>query len=112
MCGLSQTSKHVYKQLCTHLSRYEYYSSRKTISLWLHKTKSILLLLVINDFGIIFDKLGDTYRLTNILKQKYQIAEDLAETQCCCVTLEYDYVVRTVVILIVGYINKALLQIH
>ena len=102
MYGLAQAEKLAYEQLSTHLTKNGYYPSKHTLELWLHRTRSISSCLVIDDFGVKYDNPEDAYHLINVLQQKYQISEDWAGTSFFGVTLEWDYVLQTVILSMPG----------
>ena len=102
MYGLPQAGKFAHEQWILHLTKNGYYPSKHSPGLWLHKIQIISFCLVVYDFGVKYNNPEDTYHLINVLKQKYQISEDWAGTRFCCITLEWDYILRTVILSMPG----------
>jgi hypothetical protein len=63
---------------------------------------------VVNDFGVKFVNKADVDHLIASIKKTYTLAEDWTGDLSCVITLKWDYVGRTVNILMPGYIKMKL----
>jgi hypothetical protein len=80
----------------------------RTPALWKHESRKIIFSLVVDDFGIKYERREDAEILTNALQDLYKITIDWQGTKYCGLNLEWNYQARTVTISIPGYIKKML----
>jgi hypothetical protein len=76
--------------------------------LWTHESRPISFTLVVDDFGVKYVTQDDIDHLITSLKSTYKLTEDWTGNLYCGITLEWDYVNRTVDISMPGYIKKKL----
>ncbi len=106
--GLPQAGIHANKQLRRKLAPFEYYESVNTPGLWQHESRPLTFTLVVDDFGVKFVNKADVDHLISGIKKTYTLTEDWTGNLYCGITLEWDYVGRTVDILMPGYIKMKL----
>lgn len=68
--------------------------------------------IVVDDFGIKFTNLKDAEYLIETLKKKHEITIDWNGSRYAGITLNWDYKKRTIDILMLNYIQKALQRFH
>ena len=76
--------------------------------LWKDTTSNLVFALVVDDFGVKYTSKHDAERLMHTLQQLYSMSEDWTGARYCGLTLEWDYLNRTVDISIPGYIERTL----
>jgi hypothetical protein len=76
--------------------------------LWLHETRPLSFTLVVDDFGVKYVNKTDVDHLISSIKTTYTLTEDWSGQLYCGITLDWDYVNRTVDISMPGYIKKKL----
>ena len=108
MYGLPQAGKIANDKLKLHLSKFGYNPAPITLGLWRHQISPLQLLLVVDDFGIKYDRQEDITYLLNALKTIYKISEDWDGKLYCGRNLEWDYNKREVLVSMPNYVTKAL----
>jgi len=108
MPGLKQASRIASNHLTTHLARSGYFPVVHTPSLWKHDTLPVVFSLVVDDFGVKYTGRASTQHLIDALKNLYSISIDCTGWLHLGLTLQWDYVKRTVDISMPGYVNEAL----
>jgi Reverse transcriptase (RNA-dependent DNA polymerase) len=109
MYGLPQAGMLANKLLKERLAKHGYFETRHTPGLWTHKTRPIILVLVVDDFGIQYVGKEHAHHLIAALKQDYEaVTTDWAGDLFCGITLTWDYDQRTVDLSMPGYVEKAL----
>ena len=108
MPGLKQSGKIANDRLRAHLAKYGYAPVPRTPALWKHESRKILFSLVVDDFGVKYERTEDAKHLMNALTDKYKITADWEGKKYCGLTLDWDYKARTVKISMPGYIKKLL----
>ena len=63
-------------KLKLHLAKFGYEPAPITPGLWRHQTSPLQFSLVVDDFGIKYERQEDTTHLLNALKKIYKISED------------------------------------
>jgi hypothetical protein len=106
--GLPQVGILANKQLCHKLAPFGYKESVNTPGLWRHKSQPLTFTLVVVNFGVEFVNKADVNHLISSIKSAYTLTEDWTGNLYCGITLEWDYVERTVNILMPGYIKMKL----
>jgi hypothetical protein len=106
--GLPQVGILANKRLRCKLAPFGYHESTNTPGLWWHESWLIIFTLVVNDFGIKFVNKANVDHLIASIKKMYTIMEDWTGGLYCSIKLEWDYVGRTVNILMPGYIKMKL----
>ncbi len=106
--GLSQAAILANKRLGRKLAPFGYYKSINTSCLWWHESQPLTFTLVVNNFGVKFVNKADVDHLISSIKNTYTLTEDWTGNLYCGITLEWDYVGRTVDILMPGYIKMKL----
>jgi hypothetical protein len=106
--GLPQAGILANKCLCRKPAPFRYYKSTNTPGLWRHKSQPLTFALIVNNFGVKFVDKADVDHLISSIKKTYTLTEDWTGNLYCGITLNWDYVGRTVDILIPGYIKMKL----
>ena len=75
-CGIPQAGKIANDKLKLHLVKFGYQTAPITPGLWRHQTHPLQFSLVVNDFGIKYERQEDITHLLNALKTIYKISED------------------------------------
>ena len=76
--------------------------------LWRHESWPLTFTLVVDNFGVKFVKRADVDHLISSIKKTYTLTEDWMGNLYCGIMLEWDYIGRTVDILMPGYIKMIL----
>lgn len=108
MYGLPQAGILANKKLTKHLEPYGYVPTKHTPGLWQHQTRPITFSLVVDDFGIKYTNTADANHLIAALKAEYECTTDWTGALYCGLTLQWDYLARTVDISMPGYVQAAL----
>eukprot|EP00957_Ditylum_brightwellii_P038085 2880364-Ditylum_brightwellii.AAC.1 len=108
MYGLPQAGKIANDQLIKHLAKFGYSPEQHTPGLWKHKDRDITFCLVADNFGIKYTNENDLQHLIRALQQLYTITIDCDGNLFCDITLQWDYVNRTIDLSIPGYIKATL----
>jgi hypothetical protein len=96
MYGLPQAGILANKLLKERLEPHGYLECEHTPGLWRHRTRSLMLSLVVDDFGVQYSQLPDAQRLLAALKQHYEaITVDWTGALFCCISLKWDYALLT-----------------
>ena len=107
--GLPQAGIIANKRLRRKLAPFGYYECANTPGLWYHVSRPITFTLVVDDFGVKFVGKEHAEHLIASIKSTYQkLTEDWTGSLYCGITLEWDYVGKTVDISMPGYIKKKL----
>ena len=106
--GLPQAGILANKRLRRKLAPFGYSESVNTPGLWTHKSCPISFTLVVDDFGVKYAAQEDVDHLIRSIKHTYSLTEDWTGNLYCGITLEWDYINRTVNISMPGYIKKKL----
>ena len=97
------------KRLRRKLAPFGYYECVNTPGLWYHVSRPISFTLVVDDFGVKFVGKEHADHLIASIKSTYKkLTEDWTGSLYCGISLDWDYVGRTVDISMPGYINKKL----
>ena len=59
-----------------HLTKYDYYPTKRTPGLWKHRTRPVSFTLVVDDFGIKYINKDDINHLFQAIKEKYPLKID------------------------------------
>jgi hypothetical protein len=108
MYGLPQAGILANKLLQQRLSKHGYHPVRHTHGLWRHTTRPIAFSLVVDDFGVKYVGREHAQHLHDTLNQYYTTSVDWDGKLYCGITLDWDYVRRTVDLSMPGYIEAAL----
>jgi len=107
--GLPQAGILANKRLRRKLAPFGYYECVNTPGLWYHVSRPISFTLVVDDFGVKFVGKEHADHLIASIKSTYKkLTEDWTGSLYCRITLDWDYVGRTVDISMPGYIKKKL----
>jgi hypothetical protein len=94
--------------LQTRLAPFGYYPARHTPGLWLHKTRSIVFSLVVDDFAVKYVGKQNADHLRNALLKSYELTTDWEAKVYSGMTLKWDYKNRTCDISMPGYVSNVL----
>ena len=106
--GLPQAGILANKRLRRKLAPFGYSESVNTPGLWTHESRPISFTLVVDDFGVKYVTQDDVDHLIASIKSTYNLTEDWTGNLYCGISLDWDYVNRTVDISMPGYIKKKL----
>ena len=91
------------------LAPHGYHKCINTPGLWYHESQPISFTLVVDDFGVKYVGKEHADHLIESIKKTYnKLTEDWTGNLYSSITLKWDYVNRTVDILMPGYIKKKL----
>jgi hypothetical protein len=93
--GLKQAGLLANQLLQTCLSPFGYYPARHTSGLWLHKTRPISFMLVVDDFSVKYVGKQNAEHLRNALLRTYELTTDWDGTVYSGMTLKWDFTNRT-----------------
>ena len=79
-----------------------------TPGLWRHQTCPLQFSLIVDDFGIKYERQEDVTHLLNALKKIYKISEDWDGTLYCGRNLEWDSYKREILVSMPNYVTKTL----
>ena len=88
MYELPQVEKIANDKLKIHLSKFGYKTAPITLGLWRHQTCPIQFSLVVDDFGIKYDRQEEITHLLDALKKIYKISENWDGKLYCGLNLE------------------------
>lgn len=108
MYGLSQAGIIANRELKRHLLTHGYFEAEHTHGLFKHKTRPIWFTLVVDDFGVGYVGKEHANHLVSVLSSRYTMSADWEGKLYCGITLEWDYVNRTVDLSMPDYVAKAL----
>jgi hypothetical protein len=108
--GLPQAGILANKLLCKQLLPHGYYECANTPGLWRHATPMILFMLVVDNFGVNYVNQDNITHLIKSIKQHYEVTKDWAGDLYCGIKLNWNYNMRTLDILMPGYIKELLLK--
>jgi hypothetical protein len=106
--GLPQAGILANKQLRRKLAPFGYQECKNTPGLWYHETRPITFTLVVDDFGVKYISKEDVDHLIVSLQSNYTLTKDWTGNLYCGISLQWDYINRTVNISMPGYIRKKL----
>jgi hypothetical protein len=104
--GLPQAGILANKKLKRKLAPSGYCECIDTPGLWKHESRPLTFTLVVDDFGVKYEKKDDAEHLIASIKSTYRLTKDWTGNLYCSITLDWDYVNRTVDISMPGYIKK------
>ena len=110
MYGLKQAGKIAHEQLKDFLEPHGYTPIQNTPGLWTHKTRKLSFTLIVDDFGVKYEKREDAEHLMQVLKDNYEaVTEDWKGAIYAGIHLHWDYKRGKVHLSMPGYIKKALI---
>eukprot|EP00804_Cyclotella_cryptica_P005280 CCRYP_015798-RA/>CCRYP_015798-RA protein AED:0.29 eAED:0.29 QI:0/0/0/1/1/1/2/0/570 len=110
MYGLPQAGLLANLLLEKRLNKHGYFQSKLVPGLWHHNKQSILFTLVVDNFGVKYERKEDADHLLSVLQEHYTVKADWAGTRYIGIHLHWDYVQRKVHLHMQGYVKKALTQ--
>jgi hypothetical protein len=109
--GLPQAEILAKKLLRKRLKPHGYYECVNTPGLWQHASRPITFSLVVDNFGVKYvGKEHADHLISCLQRETYKLTEDLAGDLYCGISLQWDYVRRTLNISMSGYIKKQLFK--
>ena len=91
MYGLPQAGRLANKLLEKGLNKEGYYQSKLVPGLWKHEKWAIQFTLVVDDFGVKYERKWDAEHLMKTLKKYYPVSEDWKGNRYIGITLDWDY---------------------
>jgi hypothetical protein len=108
MPGLKQAGRIANDRLQKHLAKFGYSPVPRTPSLRQHDSRPVTFSLVVDDFGVKYVGQEHANHLIYALQQLYQISIDWTGSRYIGLTLKWDYIRRTVLVSMPGYVRAAL----
>ena len=108
MYGLKQAGIIANQELVKHMAPFGYHPVQHTPGLQVHDGRKTLFSLVVDDFCVQYCSTEDADHFKNSLRAKHLITVDMEVTVYIRIKLEWDYVHRTVTLLIPSYMRKDL----
>ncbi len=106
--GLPQAGILANKRLRRKVVLFGYYECVETLGLWKHETRPLTFTLVVDDFRVKYESKDDMDHLNAIIKSTYKVTKDWTGNLYCGISLDWDYINRTVDISMPGCIKKKL----
>ena len=110
MYGLFQSGRIANQDLQKHLTKYEYYPTKRTPGLWKYCTRPISFTRVIDVFRIKYTNKDDIDDLFKATKEKYLLKIDWTGAKYVGIDLDWDYKKREVKLATKGNVKQALQQ--
>jgi hypothetical protein len=110
MYGLKESGFIANQELKVILAKQGYIPSKFTPGLFTHKTRSIAFSLVVDDFGVKYEKKEDMNHLVKTLGDRSPIKVDLKAEFYLGITIKWDYENRTAKLSMPDYVKEALLE--
>ena len=108
MYGLPQAGKTANNKFKLNLAKFGYEPAPITVGIWRHQTRPLQFSLIVDDFGIEYERQEDITHLLDSIKKIYKISEDWDRKLYCSLNLEWDYYKREVLVSMPNYVTKAL----
>ena len=105
MYRLPQAGKIANDKLKLHLAKFGYEPASITSGLWRHQTLPLQFSLVVDDFGIKYERQEDITHILDALKTIYKISEEWDGKLYCGLNLEWDYDKREVLVSMPNYVT-------
>ena len=113
MYGLPQAGMLANKLLKRRLAQHGYYEVRHTPGYWRHMWRPIDFTLVVDDFGVGYEKNEHALHLLQTLRKYYEaVSVDWTGTLYCGISLKWDYVQQTCELSMPGYVQQAIRKFH
>ena len=110
--GLKQGGKIAHDDLVDHLRKHGYVRSGSTDGLFKHITRKISFTLVVDDFGIKYERQEDVDHLLKIMRMKYTFKVDMEAKQYIGIHLDWNYAKRELICSMKGYVQQALKELE
>ena len=108
--GLKQSGKLANDLLTARLHKHGYYQCTTTPGLWRHTWRSLIFILIVDDFGIEYCERRHADHLLAALQQDYTVTTDWAGTKFAGIDLTWNYKLRMCRLSMNGYIAVLLLK--
>ena len=108
--GLNQSGVLANTQISKVFEKEGYFQSEHTSGLWVHKTRYISFILVMDDFGVKYTKKEDVIHLQSIIKKLYPTTTNWIGNRYLGVHLDWNYKIQELKASISSYRKKTLLQ--
>jgi hypothetical protein len=95
--GLPQAGILANKKLRQKLALFGYHKCIDTPGLWKHESRPLTFTLVVDDFGVKYEKKEDADHLISSIKSTYRLTKDWMGNLYCGITLDWDYVNQTLI---------------
>ena len=106
--GLKQSGKLANDLLTERLNKHGYYQCATTPGLWRHKWRTIVFVLIVDDFGIEYCEKRHADHLLTALQETYQVTTDWTGSKFAGIDLTWNYTNRTCRLTMNGYISDIL----
>ena len=108
MYGIPRRGKIANNKIMPYLANFWYEPSPITPGIWRYQTHPLQFSLVVDDFGIEYERQEDIKNLLDAIKTIYKISEDWDGKLYCVLNLEWDYYNKEVLVSMPNYVTKAL----
>ena len=89
--GLPQAGALANKLLKKRLAPFGYYKVAHTPGLWKHVSRPVAFSLVVDDFGVKYQRKADIRHLLTALRENYMVATDWEGSKYAGINLDWDY---------------------
>ena len=110
VAGLPQSGLLSQLRLISHLNSCGYYET-STPMLFKHVTRDITFVLVVDDFGVKYDRLSDYQHLVDSLQALYNVTVEPVGKRFLGFDIDYDETARIMTLSLPGYIRKLLTSV-
>ena len=108
MYGLPHAGRIAQDKLILHLIEDGYHQCPHTPCLFIHESRNIFFVLVVDDFGIKYKREEDRDHLFATLRKHYSITTDLEGTKYLGINIHHDRTARTITLSMPNYVQDAL----
>ena len=106
--GFKQAGKLANDLLTERLHKHGYYQCATIPGLWRHKWRSIVFVLIVDDFGIEYCERRHADHLLTALQETYKVTTDWTGSKFAGIDLSWDYTRRTCRLTMKGYVSDIL----
>jgi hypothetical protein len=106
--GLPQAGRLAQEKLINLLSRHGYLQALNTPCLFRHTSHEVAFTLVVDDFGIKYQRREDVQHLLAAIREEYQVTEDWSGSKYLGMTIDHSNIANTVTVSMPGYVAAAL----
>ena len=92
--GLPQSGKLANDKLRSRLEDAQYYETATTPGLWRHKWRSILFVLIVDDFGLEYVRKQESDHLEIVIKKHHDISQDWEVKEFAGIDLDWNYATK------------------
>lgn len=87
-----------------------YHQSKTTPGFWTHESRPICFTLIVDNFGVKYERWCDVDHLLLVLREDYELETDKEGKKYCGIALDWDYAGRKVHLSMAGHCDEALVR--